>query len=72
MEMEGRRGTKGERNEGKEKERGMEGRRRRDGKEREGCRVSCITQFSFATVEVRCAESAKIRGKYQDRIPVSY
>ena len=26
--------------------------------------------ISFA--EVRCAESSKIRGKYQDRIPVSY
>ena len=32
-----------------------------------------ISQFFYhlSFTEVRCAESSKIRGKYQDRIPVS-
>ena len=35
--------------------------------------AQCSTcSYTFFTTEVRCAESAKIRGKYQDRIPVSW
>ena len=44
-------------------------------KRRETCMCVCLYSHTFllsllSIAEVRCAESAKIRGKYQDRIPV--
>lgn len=35
------------------------------------CPVLPYPPICILDTEVRCAESAKIRGKYQDRIPVS-
>ena len=34
--------------------------------------IIAICFSAYDTTEVRCAESAKIRGKYQDRIPVGW